>query len=220
MVPQSQRLILAKQGCVDPARRDGADADVVGRKLQCGALCHHVDGGLAHVVGKGQLRCKAAVDRRGIDDHAGLSHLDKLPAGREDAVVHATLVDCGDGVPVSAGFVFKERFGAADAGVVDHDIQGAETFACGIHHGADLAGVGRVHHAGCHVAVEFLAQRLEGVGVQVCREDACAVGQKFLCGRLADAATGAGDCHDFAVQCHYFSLLAGCCSGIGDPLSL
>ena len=121
---------------------------------------HHAGLGRG-VVGLALLRAPA--DHRGVvDDHALLAGGDHPLAGGPDAAEGAGQGDVEDLEPLLVGHLQDAR-GAAEAGVVDHDVDAAELVGR-VEQRADLGLVGDVADQLAHpVGAELLGQRLLGL---------------------------------------------------------
>jgi len=202
VLPEPERLVLAEQRRIHAARRNRADADAVRRELERGALGHHVDGRLAHVVGEGELRRHPAVDRARVDDHSPLAERDEFAARGNDSVIDAFLVHGGDPVEMLCRIVLEERDRLADTGVVHHDVERTEPLHRRIDQCLHLVVARHVGHDAQHRSRVLSRQTLELRGAEVRGHHSGPFCNERADDGSADAAARAREHCNLAVESH------------------
>ena len=182
------------------AGRHRVDPDAVGGDVQGRASGQRHDPGL----GRGVVRLAGlgppAEDRGVVDHGAAVALGDHLPQHGPGAAERAGQRDVEDPLPLVVGHV-QDGGGAAEAGVVDEDVDAAESLDGGLGERADLGFVGDVaglrgDPAGAVAGGELIAGRGQPALVLVAEHDLGALGQAAPGDRGADAGAGRGGDHD------------------------
>jgi len=183
----------------DEARHHRVDADAVPRQVgraQLAEVQHRrLGGGIGHRrVAGGQRR-----DRRGVDDGAAATGLEVRQRVHR-AAHHRAQQQVHRRVPAFERHLLHAAALAAGAGVVEDDVQAAESGCGAVHRGLDLRRLGDVAMREFEPALEALLQRGASVVLDVGGKYPRAFGDEQFRGGQADARARAGDECDLVVE--------------------
>ena len=196
---------LAEQRRIGRAGADDVDADLLPGELPGHRLREGDQAALAEGVDGFARGADARGVRRDVDD-ASSAPLDHALQHRVMHVERPVQVDRDDPLPQILVGV-EEGSGPVPAGVVDHDVDGAE-FALDAGHGGDhrlLAGqVDRIGTGGAARLPDGAGHRFGGVLVDVEDRDGSALLTETPADRRPDAAGAAGDDRHLTIDSSHF----------------
>src|SRR6476620_4979393 len=207
LLADAERLCLLGDLLLDERRLDETRANDIGAHAMRGAfLCHHSREAEQAVLGRHigglQRRSLVAVHRSHIEEHARFLRIEVLDAGLggEEGAVE---MDGEHLLPLGEGKVL-DRMHDLDAGIGDENVDPAKGLDRLLDPFVDLVLLGDVH---ANADRSFLiAQLLRGlrrdIGFAVGDRDAAAGLDETLGDAMTDAARGAGNESNLAVELH------------------
>ena len=189
----------------DESRADGVDANAVRRKLHRRAFRHADHGRFSGGVNERAGVAAQTGDGGGVDDDALGAAAPKAPGRVLDPEKHALGEHVEGVVPVLRGRLGERADGAADAGVVEHDVEPAELALREIQHRLDVGllrnvGFDEPHLVGMPGRGGELERLRAGFRIEIGDDHARAFAQEGQYRGASHAAGAAGNDGDFRRQ--------------------